>query len=176
MIIKNKKWKNLITVTLLFTIAVLSFEIIPRFIDIIGLSVSLVEDSNKLNNIESIEENLVKTKVENKNLKLKMNKVVSDYKKDKNISDTMRNLNEIANRAKINISSINPQNLKKSDKLWLQSIELKFNSTYEQFFNFVCFLEHSQKVILLNEVNIKPKVIAKSKLDITAKIDVYLNL
>ncbi len=64
----------------------------------------------------------------------------------------MRYLNKIANKSKINISSIKPRKLKSNENLWLQPIELEVYSNYEEVYNFIRFLENSEKVIVITEV------------------------
>ena len=176
MIIKNKKWKNLNLLIIAFTLVILTFEVLPRVWDIGKLVTELISNSNKLERLDEIDNNLLDLNIENKNLKRQLGEIVSDYKSDKNISTTMRYLNEIANKSKLKITSIKPVKLKNNDKLWLQAIELKFYSNYERLYNFVRFLEHSPKVILLKEIKVKPKVKSRDKLEIVVNIDVYLNL
>ncbi len=174
--IKNKKWKNINISIIVIIVLILFFEILPRIWDLGKTSIEFIENSKKLEKIDEVDSKLKELTIENRNLKAVMNKIVSNYEENKNISSTMRYLNDISNKSHISISSIKPLKLNKRENLWLQPIEIEFYSNYEQLYNFIRFLEYSKKVMLITEITVVPKIITHNKLKVITKIDVYLNL
>ncbi|MBU0475266.1 MAG: type 4a pilus biogenesis protein PilO [Bacteroidetes bacterium] len=174
--INNKKWKNINVIIIVFTIVVLFGEILPRIWDLSSLTINWINDTNKLDKVTAIDANLYKLTETNKKLKSQINQIVSDYEENKNISTTMRYLNNIAKKSNISITSIKPSKLKSNENLWLLPVELEFNSNYEELYNFIRFLESSEKVILVTEISINPITITQQKLKVLTKINVYLNL
>lgn len=174
--IKNKKWKNINLGIIAFSLFITLFEFMPRIIDLGSLTFNWVSDTIRLDETSDIDVKLVEQSVKNKNLKIRLKQVVSTYEDDKNISSVMQYLNTIASKSKISISSIKALKLKQNERLWLQPVEIEFNSNYEQLYNFTRFLEKSSKVILVNKLNSKPEVISKEKIKTKLLLDVYLNL
>lgn len=174
--IKSKKWKNINLGIITFTAMIIFFEFIPRVMDLSSQTFSWISDKIKLEETSDIDTKLMEQSARNKNLRTQMKQVVSDYEEDKNISTVMEYINHVANKSRINISSIKALKLKKDDRLWLQPVEIEFTSSYEQLYNFTRFIEHSSKVILVNKLSSKPKIITKGKLNTKLLVDVYLNL
>lgn len=174
--LNNSKWKNITVSIIGFTLFILIFELMPRIIDLGSTYFDWLSNNKKLKASTSIEEELLDENIKNKNLKKMLKNIVSDYEQDKNISNVMNYLNNIADKSNITIASIKALKLKQNNNLWLQPVEIEFTSNYEELYNFIRFVENSSKVILLSNLNCKPKVLTKNKLDSKILLDVYLNL
>ena len=174
--IKSKKWKNIIALSF-FLFAVLIFsDIIPDYSNIAIIGYDLFIQKRKIEESENNKQTIRELEIKNKNLKLEINKVVSNYKENKNLSSVISFLDLAAKESKAKLTSIRPRKLEKKDNLWMQPVEINISSSYENIYNFTRYLESSSKVAVLNELNFKPEGILKPELKLKAEIEFYLNL
>ena len=174
--IKNKKWKNIILLLCGFTIVVLLFEIFPRALGTFSLASEWMEQSDQIERLGEIETRIEMVSKENSSLKEDISSIVSDYEDNQKISSVLSLLDEIANGTNVNIEAIKPQAIVKRDNLWLQPIDMTITSKYENFYNFIRFLESSQKVVLVKDIYLKHENSVTGMLNINTKLEVYLNL
>ncbi|MBN2571421.1 MAG: hypothetical protein JXA68_04780 [Ignavibacteriales bacterium] len=176
MLIKNKKWKNLILLNLIVLIIILLFEIIPRGIELGSLFFDLIAQSNQIDEIQTIDNSINELKLINNKIKNQIRQNVTDYKENENISSFYALLTIIAEQTNSSIKTINASEIKKVNNLWSQKLEITFETNFINFFNFIQELENSQKVILIKNIFIKQEKLLSNKLLITTNFEVYLNL
>ncbi len=174
--IKTKKWKTLTIVIVVFTLFILLIEIFPRTIALVETLIEWNARVALVSNSENTATDLQRVEFENNRLKRGIERIVTDYEENKKISSIISLLNEIAGKTGPTISVIRPQEIRKSGNLWLQPIELRLSSDYDEFFNFVKMLEAAKKVMQINQIEIKPKKILKSGININMNLSVYLNI
>ena len=174
--VKNKQWRNIISLTILLTVFIFMFEIIPHLTEVTSLFINWLNQSGQIEKLDEAEVKLRRVTAYNRNLSARISTIVSDYEENQKISNVLSFIDQIATGAKINIVSIKPGKIKKRNELWLQPIELTLLSNYEGFLNFVFMLENSPKVIIIKSIEIKPSRIIGERLKVNANIEVYLNL
>ena len=174
--IVTKKWKNISLAAILLTAIILIFEIIPRFISVFVSVVEIIEQDDKISDSENADMEIKLLALENKKLAQGINRLVSDYEENSKMSSVISLIDSLALLNSMRISSIIPQKIMKTGNLWKQPIEININGSYENFFNFVRYLESSQKVIVIDKINIKSERIHSKELDIQLSLDAYLNL
>jgi Tfp pilus assembly protein PilO len=175
MLIHNKKWKNYIVLSLAVAVIIVLLEIIPRYAGLVSLCYDFYlrgANTNETNNIETEK----KLSAENKNIKEKINKLITSSEDNQKISAIISLLDEAAYGKGVDIASIKPINIKKQENLWVQPIEVNLYSDYEGIFNFVRHIERSSKVILIKELDYAAKVPLNDSLLVKACLEVYLNL
>lgn len=161
--------------TALFILLIL-MEVYPQFEKIISLISISLEQSNTVLEAKSSEAILLNLQVEKKNLLTKMGNIVSSYDKELETSTLLTLLDSIALKSRTSITEILPHKLSQKDNLWLQPMELMLKGGFENIYNFVRFLENSEKVILINSIKLNPKKQKDSKLAAYLMIEVYLNI
>ncbi|MGD8782119.1 MAG: type 4a pilus biogenesis protein PilO [Ignavibacteria bacterium] len=174
--IKIPKWRNLVSLILLFTFVVLIFEVFPGIISNFNLVLEWIEQSNRIDKMSEVENELQTVTKRNSKLKGKISSIVSDYEDSRNASSILSMVDEIASKSNVDIETIKPQKIIKRDNLWLQSIKVDLTSKYENYYNFIRLLEHSQKVVLIKEIFIEHENSINGNLQISTKLEVYLNL
>jgi Tfp pilus assembly protein PilO len=176
MLIENKKHKNVILLTLLATVIIFLFEVIPKYSDLVTIVFKLIEQNSEIERIAENEKELMELNLQNQLLKSRIYSTVSDYKENKNLSAVISHLDSLAKESHIKNLAIKPGQMIKENHLWLQPIEVSLNSGYENIYNYIRFLENSSRVIKIKGLYFKPEKPLKPELDLKANIEVYLNL
>lgn len=176
MIIKNKKWRNISLIIIVFTIMIIVFEILPRSYDLVSSYLTSVDQEKKINELEIIKLEQRNLQIEVNDLENNISKLVSNIESDKKISSVISLLNQLSEKAKVKIVSIKPTKIYKKDNLWIQLLDIKMESELENIYNFTRFLENTEKVISFNKLEIKSVKPAANKLTINSELEVYLNL
>jgi Tfp pilus assembly protein PilO len=174
--IKNKKWKQIILVSVSAFMLILFFEIVPRTMNIGTLVFKLVDQKIKISSSDKNEDLIKQYTIENKSLRGQIGNIVSDYEKDKNISQILDFLDTASQLNNVRIIEIKPGQLIKNKNIFIAPLEVSFIAHYENFYNYLLNLEKSSKVIVIKQLSIVPKDILSDTLSIKAKIDVYLNI
>lgn len=174
--IKNPKWRNLFLLVLGFTIIVIFFEVIPRILNDITLISDWIEQSNRIDRIGEVEKALEISKKENSRLRKNIGSIVSNYEDKQKISSVLSSIDNIAKKAKVSLDRIIPKEVSYRDNLLLQPIEIELTSQYENYYNFIRFLENSPKVIIVKEIAVHQLESGSKYLKIDTKLEVYLNL
>ena len=174
--IKTPKWRNMVILILCFTMLVVVFEVFPGILNNADLVFEWIEQSSQIDKSDEIENRLTGVKQQNSQLKSYINNIVSNYEEAQNSSSILKMLDEIATRSKVDIEIIKPKTIIQRDNLWLQPIDIVLTSQYENYYNFIRFLENSQKVVLVKEIFIESGNSDGVELQISLKLEVYLNL
>ena len=176
MLIKSKKWKNIIFLSLFLFVVVTFSDVIPDYSNLVSTGYDLFIQKRKIEESENNRLAIRELEIKNKNLKLEINRVVSNYEENKNLSSVLSFLDEAAKESKVKFTSIRPKKLEKKDNLWMQPVEVNISSSYGNIYNFTRYLESSSKVAVLKELSFKPEEMLKPKLEMKAEIEFYLNL
>jgi Tfp pilus assembly protein PilO len=174
--IKTPKWRNMVILVLGFMAIVLFFEIVPRLMNTTSLVFDWIDQSRQIEQSDRVAKQLQLAKQKNSDVKGYINGIVSDYEESQNASSILQMLDEIAAKSKVNIATIKPRQIVQHDNLWLQPIEVELISKYENYYNFVRFLENSQKVVLIKEIFMERENSVNGSLQIRINLEVYLNL
>lgn len=174
--IKTKKWKNIILLSLFLFVIIIFSEIIPKYSDLLSMSYDLIEQKIRSKESEENKSEMNKLLSENKNLKIEINNIVSDYEENKNLSSVLNFLDTAAKESGVSFTSIKPMQLLRKDNLWLQPVEINISSKFENIYNFTRYLESSSRVAVLKELQFKPEEMLSSKLNVKANLEFYLNL
>lgn len=176
MLINNNKWKNIILLVGGFTIVVILFEILPRLADTSSMFIDWIEQHNKIEQTGSIDLQIKDLTVKNNYLKKEITYYVSNYEENQQLSSILSLIDEISSKTNIIVESIKPGKIEKKNNLWLQPMNINLSGKYEDFYNFIKFLESSQKVVIIKSIQIKPENQAAGVLSINTNIEVYLNI
>lgn len=176
MTFKNAKWQNILILSCALFVLVLIFEIIPDYIALFSKVESLIERGSSISEGEKNKLMLNSVVRRNKDLKNQIGSFVSNYNENTDISATMDILYKKANQCHMTIATIRPSKVMQKNNLWYQPMEIDFITNYQNTFNFVKFIEKSQKVIIVKQLNIVSSQKNKNFLDVKANIEVYLNL
>ena len=174
--IKNKKWKNILMLLCGFTVIILLFEILPRALNTLSLTSEWIEQSDQIEMLGKIDARINMITKQNAELKASIGSIVSDYEDNQKISSVLSLFDEIAPNRNVNIEIVKPLEIIKRDNLWLQPIDMTITAMYENFYNFIRFLENSQKVVLVKEITLKNENSVNGKIKINTTFEVYLNL
>lgn len=174
--IKNKKWKNIIIGASLMFMLILIMEIFPRMYNIVSLSTELLIKKYRMESNENNQAEINNLIFQNKQLTRQIGTIVSDYRKNKNISDVITLLDTLARKCDVHIADIKPLKMGKTNNLWVQPIDVSFSSSYEGMYNYLILLEKSSKVILLRKISMINSVDSKPNIEINAQFAVYLNI
>jgi len=174
--IKNKKWKQIILISISTLLMIVFFEIIPRAMNIGSLVIQLIDQKIKIGSNEKNEDLIKQYTIENKSLRRQIGNIVSDYEKDKNISQILNFLDSASQLNNVRILEIKPGPIIKNKNILITPIDINFTAHYENFYNYLLNLEKSSKVMVIKQLSIVPKDILSDTLSIKAKIDVYLNI
>lgn len=174
--IKNKKWMNIILLSLYGFIIIFTFEIIPRLSILGSLSYKWISNTLFYGSSDSIEQKVKEKTLLNSELKSGISLIVSNYKKNHNISDVICMLDTISSKCKCHIMEIKPGNIIKKDHLWSQPVELNLISSYVGFYNYLLMLEDFPKVIVIKSLSITPIKQFSDTLNIKANLEIYLNI
>lgn len=176
MLIDNRKYKNTILATAIFTLLLLLFEIIPNYTGLVASVVTVLEQNSEIERIAENESEIEELTRQINMLESSVYNNVTAINKSRNLSSVISNLDSLSGKSKIKNLAFKPGEVKKENNLLIQPIEINLKSEYESIYNFIRFLENSARVIKIKELSLKPvKPFAKS-LTLTAKIEVYLNL
>ena len=176
MLIANKKYKNLVLLSLLVTILLFLFEVIPTYSGLVSMTIDVFEQNSEIDRITENDNVLRELNRQIKLLKMQIYNNVSDYSEYRNLSTVINLLDSLSKESKINNIAINPGELKKENHLWLQPIEISLNAEYENIYNYIRFLENSSRIVKVQELIFKPLKPGSPKLSLKANIEVYLNL
>ena len=176
MVIKNKKWKSYIFVTVAFFSLLFLFEIIPDYSSIFGTLWGTITSNNIKNQINKYESQITDLNNENSALKFTESNFINANKDKKDISSVISFIDVVAHKSLIKKYSLKPGNFKKKDNLSILPIQVEINSNYSSAFNFINYIERSSNVVIIRNLTIKPKDILKDNLSIKADLEVYLNL
>lgn len=176
MIFKESKWKRITLSAIVLFAFITMFEIIPVYNELFANVFDYFEirskyESSLINKVPAPE-----LEIRNNSIKREINSILGGNQSNHNLSGIILKLNDIANEVNIQISSINPQQLKQQDKLWSQEIEVIFQSKFENIYNFVSKIEKLNQVILFKEISIIPIKKFKHRLVFKSVIEVYFNL
>lgn len=174
--LNNKKWKNVILFSALGFSIIFLIEISPRIYNVAVISVDLLAKKIKSDSNQKIKENVNVLIMRNKNITRQIGAIVSDYNKNRNISDVVNLLDSLSLYCKIHITDIKPQQIIKNNNLWVQPIDVTMSSNYESIYNLINAIEHSTKVILLKKIFITNNNNLNKELTIKAHFEVYLNI
>jgi Tfp pilus assembly protein PilO len=159
----------------MFVLVIFS-DLMPDYSNLVSTGYDLFIQKKKVEESENNRQVIHELEIKNKNLRLEINQVVSNYEENKNLSSVLSFLDKAAKESKIKFTSIRPKKLEKKDNLWMQPVEVNISSSYENIYNFTRYLESSSKVAVLKELSFKPEKILKPKLEMKAEIEFYLNL
>ncbi|MBI1937422.1 MAG: type 4a pilus biogenesis protein PilO [Ignavibacteriales bacterium] len=176
MLIKNKKWKNIIFLSIACVSIIFLFEIAPRIYNVAGLTIDLIVQKYKIDSNKENDELISEYGVRNKALKRKIGRVVSDYERSRNISDILSFVDSAAQRTKVNIREIKPGKIIRNNNLWLQPVDINISARYENFYNYVRSLENSSKVMLIKKLTMISGESLGGSLDIKLHLEIYLNI
>jgi len=176
MIFRESKWKRITLSAAGIFAFIIIFEIIPVYNELLSNVFEYFEiksnyESSLINKVSAPE-----LEIRNNNIKREINSILGGDQSNHNLSGIILKLNDIANEVNIQISSINPQQLKQKDKLLSQEIEIIFKSRFENIYNFVSKIEKLNQVILFKEISILPVNKFKQDLEFKSVIEVYFNL
>ena len=174
--IKNKKWKNIVVLVLTGTLFILVFEIIPRLLDNADLVYRFIVQKYKVGSIQNIEEEISRCNLENKALMKQTGFIVSNYERDKNISNILSIVDSAAFMSKTSIREIKPSKIIKQNNLLRQTVDIYLSAGYENFYNMLRFLESSSKVMVVRGFLISSGKNDKDDLNIKLELEVYLNI
>jgi len=174
--IKNKKWKNVIILSTLGIGVIFLFEIVPRFYNIAGLTYQLIVQKYEINSNKNNDAVITELNIQNKGLKKQIGFIVSDYEKSRNISDILGFVDSAAQMTKVSMREIKPGKIIRSNNLWLQPVEINITARYENFFNYICLLERSSKVMLIKKLTMLQKESSGGTIDINLHLQIYLNI
>lgn len=174
--IRNKKWKFVNIAALGFFALLFFFEFMPRYMSLFEQITNYISSVNEGNTLAQNIQELKLVKNENQRIKTNINQLISNYKENKNLSGILSYLDENAMASDIKFKEIKPGELKRQDNLWLQPIEVTLATKYENIYNYLRFIESSNKVILVNELTMEPVSDSRDSLNINIKFEVYLNL
>ncbi len=176
MTIKSSKWKNIITLTSLFFLFVILFDIVPKYYDLISSGVVLLFNGNVEEQLNNTSNKLSSLEIENKKLKVNINSMASNYEADKKVSAIISLIDISAKKSNAQISEIIPGISQRKDNLFLQPVKVNLTSDYESLFNFIRQLENSNKVLVLKSISIKQSKESNKILIAEANIDAYMKL
>lgn len=174
--IKNKKWKQIILISISTFLLIIFLEILPRAMNIVSLTIQLVDQKIKISSNDKNEDLIKQYTIENKSLRGQIGNIVSDYERDKNISQILNYLDAASQLNNVRIVEIKPGPIIKNKNILITPLEVNFIAHYENFYNYLLNLEKSSKVMVIKQLSIEPKDILSDTLSIKAKIDVYLNI
>ncbi|MFA8344335.1 MAG: type 4a pilus biogenesis protein PilO [Rhodothermaceae bacterium] len=176
MLIKTPKWKNLSIMIIILFAAVMLLEIYPRTEVLVISSYNLIKQNNYAENLSDIEYDLKSLDAEYIRLKSEIGSIVTEYKENQKLSDLFAMLDEIASDSEVKINSITPGKISEKDNLWLQPIDIAVTGNYVNIYNFVRFMEYSDKVTIIKSIDINPDKDKLSRLEAKIKMEIYLNL
>ncbi|HZW40268.1 MAG TPA: type 4a pilus biogenesis protein PilO [Ignavibacteriaceae bacterium] len=173
-IFSSKKWKNYFILYLLFFLFVLIVELLPRSWEFFNNVYTYydIQDLDKEKQVLLSKNKLLKK--ENSYLNQSIINSVK-YNKETNLSSIISIIDDYSNRSGASIISIIPENLFEKENLRIQPIGIELSSDYEGLYNFIRYLEISQKVFSIKSINITP-VPNPDSLNIKLKLWSYLNI
>lgn len=152
------------------------FEILPRVRGVLELAWEKYESENKLNRMSEIDLMMTQINSENKLLKSRINSLVTDYEKERQLYGILSTLEKVTEETDCKITSIKPSGVEKNKNLWVQTINLEVNAPYENLYNFVRFIENSSKVMIVKNLSLKLQKGESKNLNMLISMEVYLNL
>jgi len=176
MLIKTSKWKNLSIMIIILFAAVMFLEIYPRTKFLVISSYNLIKQNNYAENLSDIEYDLKFLDAEYIRLKSEIGSIVTEYKENQKLSDLFAMLDETASHSKVKIKSIKPGKISEKENLWLQPMDITLTGNYVNIYNFIRFMEYSDKVTIIKNVEITPDKNRFTKLEAKIKMEIYLNL
>lgn len=174
--IKNKKWRNIILLTIICVGIIFLFEIAPRLYNLSDLALNLVIQKYRIDSNKEKDGVINEYTARNKMLKRKIGLVVSDYERNRNISDILSFVDSAAQKNKVSVREIKPAKIIKSNNLWLQPVDINISARYENFYNYVRTLENSSKVMLIKKLTMVSGESTGELLDIKLHLEIYLNI
>ena len=174
--IKNKKWKNYIILTWVFFALIFLFEIIPDYSALFSDLFNMLNKNELKSDLKDCELKINSLNVEKQKLKSLISGSITDVDNNKDVSSVLSFLDDISERSRTNISMLKPGIISKSDNLCVLPIEIEMNAGYSGIYNYFNFLESSPKIVVIEGLEIKPKVLMTDTLTATANINIYLNL
>ena len=144
--------------------------------NIASLSTGLLIKKYRMESNENNQAEINNLIFQNKQLTRQIGDIVSDYRKNKNISDVITLLDTLARKCDVHIVDIKPLKMGKTNNLWVQPIDVSFSSSYEGMYNYLLMLEQSSKVILLRKISMLNSADSKTNIEIKTQFAVYLNI
>lgn len=175
MLIKNKKWKNIFLLcTALFTLVII-IDILPALTDNISAAWHSVTAGGGNSDIKALEREYSELNLENKELLSRLNKKEAGFSGSQKLSEIISSLDELALRNDIKITLIKPSPVVKKESIVTQNIELALHGKYKNLYSYIKAVEEAPALIVIKEMNIKPKAELNDSLLIKAQYEVYLN-
>ena len=176
MLIKKTKFRYyiLFSITLFFLVSFI--EIIPDYFTLFYNLWEVVDSSNLKNSIKDYESQITAMEIENSRLKSSETNFISTNESKSDISSIISFLDVVSQKSFIKNYSLRPAAVEKKDNLSVLPIEVEIGGDYSQVFNYINFIERSSRVIIIQNLSIKPKDILKDSLIVKTNLDVYLNL
>ncbi len=176
MLIKKTKFRYyiLFSITLFFLVSFI--EIIPDYFTLFYNLWEVLDSSTLKNSIKDYESQITAMEIENSRLKSLETYYISTNESKSDISSIISFLDVVSQKSFIKNYSLRPAAAEKKDNLSVLPIEVEIGGDYSQVFNYINFIERSSRVIIIQNLSIKPKDILKDSLIVKTNLDVYLNL
>jgi hypothetical protein len=176
MFLRNTKWKRLATVFSIFMAFVFLFEIVPMFYSISSHLFISIERKLFNGDVDENEKLLLTLQHKKSTISKKIDRLVLNTDRYMGISSIVATIDSLAKVCDVQIIDILPGNVNKSGNLDVQSVSVKMKCSYENFYNFVRFMEHSAKVIRFKEFILESPKNKSKYLSGSIVMDFYLNL
>ncbi|MFH0736280.1 MAG: type 4a pilus biogenesis protein PilO [bacterium] len=155
---------------------VVVIETLPRSISLISNYFQYLSQKSIVDNKSDTDTRLIEVQTKKSLLKESINKMVTNDDNDYRLSSIISLFNLYAEKSMVDILSLKPGKISKEGDLKVQRVELILNSNYEQLYNFVRFIENSEKVIRINEIIMEQSASSNQILEISFIADLYINL
>ena len=159
----------------IFFSGILLLEIIPRNITasqdlLIWMFAGSLEDERDVN------DGLITNNQYSINLASKqISEIASEYDSELKLSSLYLTFNDFARLSKSEIVDVSPKEMVRENVLWKIPVTLEISGEFENLFNFINAVEHSEKVINISGFSISHNTGSK-KLLLKLDLDVYINL
>jgi|GEM_PF-3401289 Tfp pilus assembly protein PilO len=174
--IKNKKWKNYIILTWVLFAMVFLFEIIPDYSALFSNLYDILNKNELKNDLNNCQMKINSLNIENQKLKSMISGSITDVDNNKDVSSVLSFLDDISQKSRANIAMLKPGVITKSDNLYVLPIEIEMNAGYCGIYNYFNFLESSSKIVTIQNLEIRSKVLLTDTLTAKADLNIYLNL
>lgn len=169
----NRKWKNIITLSTIFFLFAMLFKVIPEYSEIIASTVNIIFSGDIKEEVNESDGQLKQLNMEKMKL-IKYSSSLVSNNKNSNLSSIISLLDNSAEKSGSKIINIDPREAEEKNDLYFQPIGIVLNADYEKIFNFVRFLENSERVIRIKNLTLKEK--ESKHLIVNIELEAYLNL
>lgn len=175
MLIKSKKWKNILIATIVLFALVVYTDILPALTDNASILWQTISANNEVKDIKLLEREYSELVLESKELMNKLNNRNASATGMQSLSHIITKLDLIAHESAVNITLIKPGAITKKESIVTQRIELGISGKYKNLYNCIKNIEDAKELVVLKEMSVKPKEALNDSLLIKAQLEVYLN-